>query len=282
MKYLKSNNILILSTLLLLLGCTHKGGFSSISDDVSSAESYIEPISSETSEEIYDEPIDSTDGIDTSDLSALYSAFSSIHSYGSEVKTYFNEVGAHDYWRHYQKNYVPQMNSIFNATRMYSYTTIPEYFDSLNEGFINKSGSYYKFSLPGNTIEERMSYELQDSDLTLAKSGNYQDDVFMLDDLNQSYLTSKNFTRISEKKYETREIDALEEFVAICAPKLINTGHYMTFSRVTIELNPVQGVAFRIRLYASATQSGKLIESHLDQANKPNWYLLFSEAEIYL
>ena len=39
---------------------------------------------------------------------------------------------------------------------------------------------------------------------------------------------------------------------------------------------------YRIRIYASKTQSGKLIEDSLDEINKPNWYLLFLEANITL
>ena len=52
----------------------------------------------------------------------------------------------------------------------------------------------------------------------------------------------------------------------------------MTFIKVSIEL--YEDNTMRIRLYANTTQSGKLIDEHLDES-KPNWYLLFSEATIY-
>ena len=71
-----------------------------------------------------------------------------------------------------------------------------------------------------------------------------------------------------------------EQFVEICATDLINQGYYLTFSKVTIEINPLEDVDLRIRLYVASTQSGKLIDSHKDNENKPNWYLLFSEAYI--
>ena len=54
----------------------------------------------------------------------------------------------------------------------------------------------------------------------------------------------------------------------------------MTFSKVTVELNVSEEIKFRIRLYTSPSQIGKLIQDSLDQTNKPNWYLLFSEALI--
>ena len=104
MKFFKPYNILILTTL-VLLGCTHKGGFSSSGESVSSSESYIEPSSSEDVEK-YDELPDSVEGIDVTDLSALYSTFNSILSYRSEIKSYFNDVALYDYYRHFQKNYV--------------------------------------------------------------------------------------------------------------------------------------------------------------------------------
>lgn len=52
----------------------------------------------------------------------------------------------------------------------------------------------------------------------------------------------------------------------------------MTFSKVTIELN---SDSLRIRLYASTTQSGKLLNIYKDLENRPNWYMLFSEAVIF-
>jgi hypothetical protein len=56
----------------------------------------------------------------------------------------------------------------------------------------------------------------------------------------------------------------------------------MTFRYVTVELNPDNETQMRLRLYCSPTQSGKMISSHKDLENKPNWYLLFAEAYISL
>lgn len=54
----------------------------------------------------------------------------------------------------------------------------------------------------------------------------------------------------------------------------------MTFSHVTVELDVTEEIDMRIRVYASSTQSGKMIPDHLKQEEKPNWYLLFVESLI--
>ena len=53
----------------------------------------------------------------------------------------------------------------------------------------------------------------------------------------------------------------------------------MTFKYITVELNPNSTDLLRIRLYASPTQTGKLIDSHLDES-KPLWYLLFADCYV--
>ncbi len=55
----------------------------------------------------------------------------------------------------------------------------------------------------------------------------------------------------------------------------------LTMFMFYFEVNPEEGIKLRIRLYARPLQEGKLIDSHKDKINKPNWYLLFSEAVIY-
>ena len=126
-----------------------------------------------------------------------------------------------------------------------------------------------------------MNYSLTNHDLfNEVENKKYQDDLFMVNNLSESYFVEKGFTRIGERKYQCTDRYVCEEFIPICAPDLINEGYYLTFSRVTIETNVSENCSLRIRLYVSSTQIGKLIESHKDKENKPNWYLLFSEAYI--
>ena len=134
----------------------------------------------------------------------------------------------------------------------------------------------------GDTIEERLSSSISLSDLELIKeNAKYQDDLFGLEDLDEQYFVDHSFMRVSEKKYESSDTAIFNDFISITSPYLINEGSYMTFSKVTIELNPLQDVSFRIRLFASKTQTGKLLDLYKDQTNRPNWYLLFSEALVY-
>ena len=233
-------------------------------------------------EPVYDEAVDSTEGIDVSDLSGLYNSIMTVNeNYTANVKGYFNEVGGYDYYRHYQRNYVCDKTVFYTEDVKYTLPELDIYLPVCNTGYFNKNNNYYSFSLRGETKEERMAYTLTSEDLIDEVEGKrYQDDIFTVSDLDEAYFTEKGFTRISANKYECRDRYVCEEFISICAPDLINEGYYLTFSRVTIETNPDSENALRIRLYVSPTQIGKLIESHKDQENKPNWYLLFSETYI--
>ena len=253
----------------------------SITSSTSETTSVTSSTSEEPPEEVYDEEPDSLEGVDASDLSELYSAFTSLSSYKASIRSFFNDIGLRDYYRHYQKNYIQESVSLFDEEKTYSYTLMDEYKDVLNFGYLNKNDNYYSYSKRGTTVEERINNSIHDEDLTLVKSNaHYQEDVFSLFSLVPTYLESNAFSRISRNKYMISDKAELDKFVLICAPQLINNGYYMTFSKATIELAPKEGMKFRVRLYASVTQKGKIMESRLDEANKPNWYLLFSEAVI--
>ena len=140
--------------------------------------------------------------------------------------------------------------------------------------------NYYSFSKRGYTIEERLAADVREEDMALVKeNSNYQNDFFTIFSLSASYLSMLPFSRVSKNKYCLTNNDSIYQFVSICCPNLINDGFYMTFSKVTIETE-VDDMHARIRLYASPTQIGKLVDTHKDEIDKPNWYLLFSEARI--
>ena len=241
-----------------------------------------DPVDPVIPEPVYEEPADSLEGIDANDMSGLYSAVNAVNdNYISTIKGYFNEVGGYDYYRHYQKNYVCDKTSFYTDNVQYTLPELNDYLSICNTGYLNKNNNYYKFSLAGSSKEERMSSALTSGDLTDEVSNKrYQDDMFTVNDLNQAYFEEKGFTRVSANKYECTDKNVCEEFISICATDLINQGYYLTFWKVTIEVNPDAEHALRIRLYVPSTQIGKLIDSHRDQENKPNWYLLFSEALI--
>ena len=241
-----------------------------------------DPVDPVIPEPIYDEITDSTEGIDVSDMSGLYTEINKVNdNYTSTIKGYFNEEAVYYYYCHYRKNYVCNKTSYYLENVQYTLPDLDEYLPVCNMGYMNRNSNYYKFSLQGSSKEERMSYVLKNEDLTDEVSNKrYQDDLFTISDLNETYFTEKGFTRISEHKYQCTDRYVCEDFVSICSPDLINEGYYMTFSRVTIETNPDSEHTLRIRLYSPDTQIGKFIDSHRDETNKPNWYLLFSEALI--
>ena len=249
-------------------------------DNPENPENPVQSVDPVIPEPVYDEAADSIEGINVEDFSGLYSAITSVNdNYTSTIKGYFNEVGGYDYYRHYAKNYVCDKTSFYTENAQYTLPDLDIYLPVCNTGYLNNNNNYYSFSLKGETKETRMSYNLTNEDLTNEVEGKkYQDDLFTVNDLSESYFASKGFTRISANKYQCTDRYVCEEFIPICAPDLINEGYYLTFSRITIETNPDSEHSLRIRLYVSSTQIGKLIDSHRDQENKPNWYLLFSEA----
>ncbi len=282
---------LLLITLLAALSLSSCSNHEQGSEVISSEpESYIGPSESESEdpeiiEPVYDEEPDSVVGVDVTDLSDLYSVFNNFgDNYTSTIKGYFNEDGSYDYYRHYQKNYVLNKTGYYLNDVHYVMPESDAYLSICNDGLINLSGSYYQFSLNGSSKEERLNYILTTNDLRNEVEGKkYQDDLFTLNDLSEEYFVDNGFTRISGNKYQYSSVETetvFSNFIDICAPGLINEGHYLTFSKVTIELNPDADNVLRIRLYVSTTQSGKLIDSHNDSGNKPNWYMLFSEAYI--
>lgn len=100
-------------------------------------------------------------------------------------------------------------------------------------------------------------------------------DSFNFVKFNSEYISKNTFTRISENKYQCETKEVINEFVKAVIPNYKNEGYYMTFSRITIELDSNANME-RIRVYTKTTQIGKLVESHTDKI-KTNWYLLFAE-----
>ena len=239
-------------------------------------------------EPIYDEQPDSMDCLDADDMSGLYGAFvHPITNYTSTSTTFFGEQALKDYYRRHKRNYVPEKTTLFTDKSMYTYPQDDRYLSVMNLGYVDLSNTISSFALKGETTEERLSYSLVASDLTLVKENDsYRNNLFTLEDLNKDYFTSYGFKRVSAFKYQydrvfdtTKDNAVFANFLDICAPYFENEDKFMTFSKVTIETNPSKGVAFRIRIYAYSTDYGKLIQSHRKE-DYQNWYLLFSETLI--
>ena len=122
--------------------------------------------------------------------------------------------------------------------------------------------AYYKINY-GKDINNNFSYTQE------------KVDTFTLMDLSGDYVSLREFNRVSRFKYESSNSDAVNDFIQVVHPGLENTGYFLTFSKVTIELNENNEI-YRVRLYVNSTQIGKLIPSHKNTENV-NWYLLFAQ-----
>lgn len=121
---------------------------------------------------------------------------------------------------------------------------------------------YYKINY-GKEIQNNYSY-------TQEKVGS-----FTLMDLTSDYITSGEFHRVAPLKYESTKSEVVNDFIQVVHPGLENAGYFLTFNKVTIELNNINEI-HRVRLYVKETQIGKLIPSHKSTENA-NWYLLFAQ-----
>ena len=234
-------------------------------------------------EPVYEEAPDSLEGVDVNDLSGLYEAFNAVSdNYHAHSISYFNYIGARDYFQyHYHKNYVQEKHEIFTEDAYYIYPVLKEYLEIMNIGYLNKDNNCYSYSLAGETVEERLLSTPNEESMELVKEDcTYQDTMFTLGDINEEYLSQYTFERISSNRYKCENKTMIDEWLPIVAPTLINDGYYMTFSSLVVETNVSEEIPLRIRLYAAKTQRGKIIDSHLDEKEKPNWYLLFSETSI--
>ena len=247
----------------------------------------------------YEEAPDSLEGLtedDIKDLSALKKAFDKIgDNYLSKTKVYFNELAIDRVNKIYSTNFYCNQTTIYNPNYIYRYSSD----FVVNKGYVNYNSNVYTVSLEGVDEKAKLSSTINPETMELLYENNSITDLyFTLGDLNTKYVDdhgpttvkytnsySKDYlgwTRIGVNKYKCDREEVLVDFMKLCAPGFSNEGTYMTFRYVTVELNPDNETEMRLRLYCSPTQSGKMISSHKDLENKPNWYLLFAEAYISL
>lgn len=246
-------------------------------------------------EEEYNEPLDSVEGIeDLRDVSLLKEALSSVgYNFRCDTRVYFNKEAVSQVNDIYKTNFHCKVTSLFNENYIYRYSEDLV----INEGYYNFNGNVYKTHLAGNGLVEKFNSEivLDQSTLFASKSSCalaftnlshctpewidlYKDPI----DIKYSSTYTEHYegwTIVGKDKYKCDRIEVVESFLGLCTPGFSNGGMYMTFDYVTIEINPDYNTSLKIRIYASSTQSGKLIKSHLDP-EKPNWYFLFAEANI--
>lgn len=242
----------------------------------------------------YNETPDSIEGIDVNDLSGLKTAIDAVgNNFASKTKVYFNSLAVGRVIHNYKKPFYCQITSLYNEKYVYQYNETFEH----NIGYVNYNNNLYNVSLEGVDLSAKLNSTINKEAMTLmTENSSVSQTFFALDKLNSEYVDNygpitikytkdysvdyAGWTRISENKYKCDRPEVLLDFLKICSPGFDNGGTYMTFRYVTVEVDPDEAHALRLRLYTSPTQIGKLISTHKNPDNT-NWYLLFAEAYIY-
>lgn len=241
---------------------------------------------------VYDEVIDDLNGCDPNDLSALKNAFDNIgDNYLSKNYGYFNDLAVSQINDIYKTNFYNNSTTIYTSNYSYRYS------DDLviNEGYVNYSSNLYTVSLDGVGLDDKLS----NSNVSLKLYNfydKYQNNTFTLKDIDSAYIDKYGpkrvvysnsliidylgWIRIGEYTYQCDRLEVISDFIKICTPGFTNGGTYMTYSKVVVDLNPDNCATMAIKLYASETQTGKLILNHVKK-EYPMWYLLNGEAYIY-
>ena len=221
----------------------------------------------------YNEEEDSLDGVDASDLTNLYDAFNKIgNNYTLRNNSHFSEGGLKIYKRNYGNDYSNQTIRMFDDTFMYTYSSLDEYkhLDKYNKiYFINNGSKQFAIAEKNLLTIDAYTPSLKEDD------GKYP---FSLIDVTKDYLDKHTFSRASKNKFICEEDEVIFAFLDLCCPYLQNEGYYMTYRKISFELDDDNNL-IRIRIYASPTQIGKLTYLYRQQDYK-NWYLLFNETNI--
>ena len=292
---MKKNTYLFTIGLLMMLNSCNINISTSYSDESNSTSQdvyYIDII-----RDNYDEPIDSIEGIDVTDLSALKQCFDGIkNNYTQETQVYFNKDAVERVNTLYGVTFVQKSTTLFNEN--YTYRSDD---DSINDkGCLLKDGRIYDFKLKGKTLFEKVNSLVSDSDFVESEKNTLNPNTLTLNALTSTYVDTygptsvkysssltidyEGWTRISANKYMCDRKEVCTDFANILIPGYMDINDkdalfmsaYMTFKKVTVEL---QDDSLRLRLYANSTQIGKLIDEHLNEET-PNWHLLFAEATI--
>ena len=219
------------------------------------------------------------------ELSELKLAFDNIESnYVSNTKVYFNELALERIKVIYGIDYQNEQTTYYSSNYIYRYSNN----FIVNEAYYSLGGQLHKTYLSGDTLEDKLVSEINHEE---SEESDYK--YVSLDSLNTSYVETYGATIIKynssyskeylgwiktgEHLYYCDRTEVIEDFLSICSPGFSNEGTYMTFRYVTVRIN--DDGSLTLKLYASPTQIGKVIQEHKDVKNVNN-YLLFAEAHI--
>ena len=237
---------------------------------------------------VYDEKEYVTDAVDN-DLTLLKETFNSISDgYVAKTKAYFNPLATQQINQIYKMTFYDELTTIYTNDYMYRYSEDLY----VNDVYYNYNNNVYKGSLDGYSLFDKLDSDVDFNSFELyLEDGVYSDNEFNLFKLDSTYIDTygpikinndqyNGWIKISENIYKCDRLEVLDDFIDLCSPTFTNGGMYMTYKYVIVEVNPENGAALHIRLYASSTQSGKMLSSHFTK-DYANWYLLSGEAYIY-
>lgn len=208
-------------------------------------------------------------------------------NYTMDTQSYFNVAAVDRVNYIYSTTYVQRKTSLYIKDAKYIY----DYNNMVNEGYLTlpEETSVHSFTLPGDNLEDRLSHTLLEEELNETNiTKTFEEQYFTMNDLNSDYIDTHGagvvdkvnyygWLKIADNRYQCDRKDVIADIASLIVPGFSNGGTYLTYKRVVIEVKE----DIIIRLYASPTQSGKMIAEHKDLTNKPNWYMLFAEARIY-
>lgn len=264
---------------------------SSSEDPIKEDMSFIDYISDGT----YDEINDDNGGIDKSDLSKLIEYFNNFNasSYVVDSKNYLSSQAISKYNQIYKKEYTSNVRAI--VSNQYRYFFNQDL--TINDAFVDYQNNIAYTKLIGEEIKDKLNSNIDNSNLSIYLENNScNEHFFSLEDINSSYIdqygpyqeeinsslsiTYQGWEKVSENKYRCDRKEVINDFLGLISYDYQNDGLFMTYDHLTLELNVSEEISLRIRVYASSTQSGKLISSHINE-EYTNWYLLAHEAIIY-
>ena len=170
---------------------------------------------------------------------------------------------------------------------------LKDLFNSIDEKYTIETQTYFNFEAV-KIINKTYNTDYKQHNIKAVTNDQDNQEAFTLFDVNSTYVETYGstrveysptyivdylgWTRIGENKYKCDRVEVVEHFRQLLTPGLSNEGTYMTYDYITIQINNDGSVT--IRLYCSNTQSGKIINEHNDQNNKPQWYMLLAEGTI--
>ena len=223
----------------------------------------------------------------------------------NELKEYFKVLNPRNYTlftqTYFNKDAVKTMNNIFDVNYYQNNVTKvngDEFYVYNHTGDVN---AYYTHNGVIN-VSNLIDGEITNTEVFTIKKNRDEYTTFS-ESISQLFFTFDNLTdsfvdkngptstqlqttikyyygwiKVDDAKYYCDRSDVITSFAKALCPGFVNLGMYMTYDHVILEI--LDDGTCKIELFASVTQSGKVIVDHFNMNKYPSWYLLISEAYV--